>query len=143
MRTMSYLIRPHLTTSYPVAPRAYVVAYCHPTLDSTPSYRSLPQILLRFYPVRPLAYPIIHPSMSYTGLFPSIQRSSTSSPTTQPTYLCHPTSHPTLSCLILPHLTTSNQLQKDVTEGVYRNQLQEGANQLLKECNQLQEGANQ
>ena len=63
--TLYYLILPHLTTSYPVlllSTPPYVVFYCHPTLDATPSYLSLIFFLPHLttaYPVAP-SYPILH-----------------------------------------------------------------------------------
>ena len=60
-RSLSYLSLPHLTTSCPVLPlstRSYVVFYCQPTLEPTPSYLILP-LLTTAYPVAP-SYPILH-----------------------------------------------------------------------------------
>ena len=104
LSTMSYLILPHLTTSYPVSPLSYVEAYCHPTLDSTPSYIILPQILLRFYPVlpypnhilpcQPFVYPILRCVLlpSYPGFYPVLPYPTTSNHILPfRTFLPHPT----------------------------------------------------
>ena len=114
----------------------YVVFYCHPTLDSTPSYLSLLFILPQLttsYPVAP-SYPILHcsllPSYLTSNPVPNFlhcilllaylrgKLRSYSTPTPHPTlshlptqsysvFYCHPTSHPTLAYSILPHITTS------------------------------------